>query len=92
MSNTRDKVKYIEAKLEDLLEGPINKTPVDISKGVERLYGVSRQTFLKAVRNLKSRGYPVYRTRVRHYSEDECNTWMSLMVICPKGRRRKDVF
>ncbi|MBO7453450.1 MAG: HTH domain-containing protein [Clostridiales bacterium] len=75
--------------LENILEGTIEKRPIDISKGVENLWGVSRQTLLKAVKELEKKGFPVYRTRARHYGDGK---WMSLMVICPRGMQRGEVF
>lgn len=79
----------VRIDLENILDDAVEKRPIDISKGAEKLWGVSRQTLLKAVKELEKKGYPVYRTRVKHEFDGK---WLSLMVICPRGMKRREVF
>lgn len=79
----RQTADFIRAKIEE-------KGMIDVTTGVERELGISKEKLNEALHILEQEGYPIYKGGIPQITNPGQQT--NQRVICPKGTQHKEIY
>lgn len=90
--NTESEARMLQArKTADFIKKQIDeKGMIDVTVGVERELGISKEKLNQALHILENEGYPVYKGGIPQVTNPGQQT--NQRVICPPGTQHKDIY